>query len=89
MEYVDTWYSQAAVFQTSSKVLIKSMAATAAFFASGLFPVVRILSAMFFVHDYEKDEDGQCNFCYQPSYGKNLLFFIINAIIITVEYFVR
>jgi len=76
-----------AVFKPAVRHFPKSMAATAAFFASGLFHEW-ILSAIFFVHDYEKDEDGQCKLCYHPSYGRNLLFFVINAIIIAVEYYV-
>ena len=76
-----------ATFKPAVRHFPKSIAAMAAFLASGLFHEW-ILSAIFYVHDYERDERGQCQQCYQPSYGRNLLFFSINAIIMATEYFV-
>mmetsp|Transcript_3273 Transcript_3273/g.9423 ORF Transcript_3273/g.9423 Transcript_3273/m.9423 type:complete len:177 (+) Transcript_3273:870-1400(+) len=74
-----------AVYKPALRYLPKAFAATAAFLSSGLFHEY-ILSAVFYVHNYELDVNGECRWCYVPSYGRNLVFFLINAIIIAAEH---
>ena len=73
------------VYKPALRYLPKAFAATLAFSCSGLFHEF-ILSAIFYVHHYERDANGECRLCYVPSYGHNLVFFLINAIIIAAEH---
>ena len=73
------------VYKPALRYLPKAFAATIAFSCSGLFHEF-ILSAIFYAHRYERDANGECTLCYVPSYGRNLVFFLINAIIIAAEH---
>lgn len=62
------------------------LAAAATFFVSGLFHEWLLYSIYVFV-DCEKDDSGQsCTCCFRPTHGKQLAFFVWNAIIVMVEY---
>jgi hypothetical protein len=62
------------------------LAAVAAFIASGLFHEW-ILYSMFVIVESEQDETGQCSSCYYPpSHGKQLAFFIWNAIVVLLQH---
>ena len=74
-----------AIYKPALRYLPRASAATAAFLFSGLFHEY-ILSALFYVPYYELDANGQCKSCYVPSYGRNMLFFLINAFIIATEH---
>jgi len=56
------------------------------FLASGLFHEW-IMVAILFIHENEKNDDGYCEKCYYPDmYGRNLLFFLWNGILIGIEF---
>ena len=74
-----------AIYKPALRYLPKAVAATAAFLSSGLFHEY-ILSALFYFPNREIDANGQCQHCYVPSYGRNVIFFLINAFIIAVEH---
>lgn len=62
------------------------LAAAVTFFVSGLFHEWLLYSIYVFV-DCEKDEFGQsCTRCFRPTHGKQLAFFLWNAVIVMVEY---
>ena len=74
-----------AIYKPALRYLPKALAATAAFLSSGLFHEY-ILSALFYFPNREIDANGQCQHYYVPSYGRNVIFFLINAFIIAVEH---
>jgi len=62
------------------------IASIAAFLASGLFHEW-VLYSMYVIVDSEKDATGQCSTCYYPpSHGKQLAFFIWNAIVVVLQH---
>ena len=64
------------------------VAVAAAFIASGLFHEW-ILWALYVVVDGEKDATGQCSSCYYPPmHGKQLAFFLWNAMVIILEFII-
>lgn len=74
-----------AIYKPALRYLPKAFAAIAAFLFSGLFHEY-ILSALFYFPNDEIDSSGQCQHCYVPSYGRNVIFFLINAFIIAAEH---
>ena len=57
------------------------------FVASGLFHEL-LLSNIYCIHDNDLDEDGNCDMCYFPTYGRQSLFFTWFGILINVENFI-
>ena len=56
------------------------------FLASGLFHEW-ILHVMFYIHSSDKDANGHCSSCFYPNmYGKNLMFFLWNGILMFLEF---
>jgi len=74
-----------AIYKPALRYLPKAFAATAAFLSSGLFHEF-ILSAIFYVPKYELGPSDQSKHYYVPTYGRNLVFFLINAFIIAAEH---
>uniref|UniRef100_A0A7S4QSP9 Wax synthase domain-containing protein n=1 Tax=Ditylum brightwellii TaxID=49249 RepID=A0A7S4QSP9_9STRA len=64
----------------------RSIAAAATFLASGILHEY-CWGLLFYVHDNEKDyESGFCSNCVYPHYGKNVIFFGWNGVLIVFEY---
>ena len=56
------------------------------FLASGLFHEW-ILTVTFFIHSSDKNANGYCSSCFYPNtYGKNLMFFLWNGILMFLEF---
>ena len=56
------------------------------FLASGLFHEW-ILTILFYIHKKDRDENGYCSSCFYPhTYGKNLMFFLWNGVLIGVQF---
>eukprot|EP00550_Attheya_septentrionalis_P000033 CAMPEP_0198285098 /NCGR_PEP_ID=MMETSP1449-20131203/4414_1 /TAXON_ID=420275 /ORGANISM="Attheya septentrionalis, Strain CCMP2084" /LENGTH=324 /DNA_ID=CAMNT_0043982361 /DNA_START=387 /DNA_END=1358 /DNA_ORIENTATION=- len=74
-------------FKPVRKYFSKYVAAAVAFGASGIFHEV-ILTSVFYVHDHEREPNGECDpsKCWSPNYGGNLAFFIWNTVLICMEY---
>jgi len=79
---------QRGVYKPVRKYFAPAVAVAAAFIASGLFHEW-ILYAIYVVLDSEKDEEGKCSSCYYPPmHGKQLAFFMWNAMVIALEYLI-
>lgn len=74
-----------AVFKPVREHYSKMMAMICTFLASGLFHEW-ILAVTFTINRNEKDENGYCDHCYYPNtYGKHLMFFLWNGMLIGIE----
>lgn len=74
------------VFKPVRSYFSKTAAIMCTFLASGLFHEW-ILTVMFYIHDSEKDANGLCSSCFHPHmYGKNIMFFLWNGILIFLEF---
>ena len=64
----------------------KTIAIMCTFLASGLVHEW-ILTVVFYIQNGDKDISGYCNSCFHPyMYGKNLMFFLWNGILIGLEF---
>ena len=75
------------IFRPTRLYFSSTVAAVCTFIASGLFHEW-LISIIFFVHESDKDENGNCESCYKPAYGRQIMFFLWFGILLNIEYFV-
>ena len=78
---------QRGVFRPARIYFSSIVAGIFTFFASGFLHEI-LMSIIFFINNDEKDENGNCESCYKPSYGRQIMFFMWFGIVVTMEYIV-
>lgn len=72
------------VFKPVWKYSNRTLAVFATFLASGAIHEY-VWTMLFYVHDYQKDDSGYCHDCFYPTYGKSLIFFGWNGVLVALD----
>eukprot|EP00566_Odontella_aurita_P020845 CAMPEP_0113596704 /NCGR_PEP_ID=MMETSP0015_2-20120614/40497_1 /TAXON_ID=2838 /ORGANISM="Odontella" /LENGTH=364 /DNA_ID=CAMNT_0000504275 /DNA_START=387 /DNA_END=1481 /DNA_ORIENTATION=+ /assembly_acc=CAM_ASM_000160 len=72
------------VFKPVWKYSTRTLAVFATFLASGAIHEYT-WAMLFYVHEHQKDEYGKCPECFYPVYGKSIVFFGWNGVLVVME----